>query len=131
MEQIFSIFRDRFINDFSNTRLSKILLVLGFAVCLVDGFGQYGIMKGKIFDKSTKEPIPFANIVLEAGGKLAGGATSDFDGNYVIKPITPGTYDMKATFIGYKSVLVKGMVINADQIRFYDIEMEPTIETLE
>ncbi|RLD57250.1 MAG: TonB-dependent receptor, partial [Bacteroidetes bacterium] len=94
-------------------------------------FSQSGTLKGKIVDKDTKEPIPFANIVLENGGTLAGGATSDFDGNYIIKPITPGTYTLKATFVGYKGVLVNGMIINADQIRFYDIDMESTVETLE
>ena len=104
----------------------SIILMASVAV-----FSQSGAIKGKIVDKETKEPIPFANVILENGGTIEGGATSDFDGNYVIKPVSPGTYDLKATYIGYKSVLVRGMVINSDQIRFFDIPMEATAATLE
>ncbi|MFO8128758.1 MAG: carboxypeptidase-like regulatory domain-containing protein [Bacteroidales bacterium] len=90
-----------------------------------------GTLKGTVLDKETREPIPFANIVLEVGGTQVGGASSDFDGNYVIKPIPPGKYDIKATFVGYKPLMIKGVVITSNAIRFYDIEMESTAEVLE
>ncbi len=112
--------------------LRNLLLTIGFilsANLLV--LAQSGALKGKIFDKDTKEPIPFANIVMEIGGTMSGGATSDFDGNFTIKPIAPGTYDLKATYVGYKTVLVKGMVISSDQITFYDIEMESSAQQIE
>jgi len=108
-------------------------LLLTIAFILVSSyvaFSQSGTLKGTIRDKTTKEPVPFANIVLELGGAQKGAAQSDFDGNYIIKPIQPGTYDLKASYVGYNTVLVKGMVINADQIRFYDIQIEPTAEQL-
>ncbi len=92
---------------------------------------QDGALKGKVLDKDTREPIPFANIILENKGSQVGGATSDFDGNYMIKPITPGKYDLKATFVGYKTVLIQGIIIGGDQIRFYDVELSSTAETLD
>jgi len=84
-----------------------------------------------VLDKDTKEPIPFANIILENRGSQVGGATSDFDGNYVIKPISPGKYDLKATFVGFKTVVIQGVIIGGDQIRFYDIELTSSAETLD
>jgi hypothetical protein len=104
-------------------------LLLTFGVVLLANllvFSQSGTLKGKIIDKETKEPIPFANVVLELGGTMIGGATSDFEGNYVIKPIDPGTYDVKSTFVGYKPILTRGVTINSDQVRFFDIELEST-----
>ena len=112
--------------------LKNLLLTIGFiltANLLV--FSQSGTLKGKIVDKEAREPVPFANIILELGGTLIGGATSDFEGNYLIKPIPPGTYNLKATYVGYKTVLVRGVIINPDQIRFYDIEMESSAAQLE
>ena len=109
-------------------------LLLTFGLILSTGlmlFAQQGALKGKVIDKETKEPIAFANIVLENKGTMVGGATSDFDGNYQIKPIPPGKYDLKATFIGYKTVVIQGIAISADKTRFYDIVMSPTSETLE
>ncbi|HNX44040.1 MAG TPA: TonB-dependent receptor [Bacteroidales bacterium] len=89
-------------------------------------FAQSGTLKGKILDKTTKEPVPFANIIAEANGTQAGGSTSDFDGNYTIKPLSPGKYNIKATYVGYKPVLIQGVLIKADQITPFNIEMEST-----
>jgi outer membrane receptor protein involved in Fe transport len=93
-----------------------------------------GTLKGKITDKATNEPIPFANIIIEQGGKQSGGTTSDFDGNYTIKPIPPGKYDVKATYVGYKPIMITNVVITGNAITFEDIQMESTsinIETFE
>ena len=112
--------------------IRNLLLTLG--LILTTGLllqAQQGALKGKIFDKDTKEPVPFANIILDNNGTQIGGTTSDFDGNYTIKPIPPGKYDLKATFVGYKTVLTKGITIASDKIRFHDIAMTATAEMLE
>ncbi|MCF6341171.1 MAG: TonB-dependent receptor, partial [Bacteroidales bacterium] len=112
--------------------IRNLLLTLGFILATgLVVFAQQGALKGKVFDKDTKEPIPFANIVLENKGSMVGGATSDFDGNYTIKPIPPGKYDLKATFVGYKTSITQGIVIGGDKIRMFDIELTATAEMLE
>jgi outer membrane receptor protein involved in Fe transport len=89
-----------------------------------------GTLKGKITDKATKEPIPFANVVVEVGGVQIGGSTSDFDGNYMIKPIPPGKVDLKATYVGYTPYTLKGVVILPDKIQFQNVELSPATTTL-
>ena len=111
--------------------LRKLLFTLGIilsANLLV--FSQSGALKGKVLDKSTREPLPFVNIVVEVGGTNVGGSSSDFDGNFIIKPIPPGKYDVKATYVGYKPTMYKGVTIAADNIQFLDIEMESTAQML-
>ena len=73
-------------------------------------FAQTGTLKGVITDAMTGEPIPFANIVAERNGNQIGGTTTDFDGNYTIKPLEPGNYTVKATFVGYGAVEITGVV---------------------
>ena len=85
-------------------------------------FAQQGRLKGKVTDE-TGEPVSFANIVLEKGGTMVGGATSDFDGNYDINPIPPGTYDLKATFVGYNNYVLNGIIIPANKITDWNIKM--------
>lgn len=103
--------------------LTVIVLLL---VASMAGFAQSGALKGKILDKSTKEPVPFANIIVENNGTQAGGTTSDINGEYTIKPLTPGKYDIKATYVGYKPVMIKGFVVRSEKIEFQNIEMEST-----
>ena len=106
--------------------IRNVLLTLGIilaAQMLV--FSQAsGTLRGVIRDKTTKEPIPFANVVIEMNGVQAGGATSDFDGNYTIKPINPGRYDVRCSYVGYQTLLTKGVIVGAGKIEFYNIELE-------
>ena len=89
-----------------------------------------GAIKGRVYDAETNEPIPFANVVIELGGKIVNGGTTDFDGKYSIRPIPPGKYDVKVTYVGYKNLMIKGVLINANKIRFLDVQLESTTTTL-
>ena len=107
-----------------------------FTLCIVLtswslAYAQVGRLQGVVVDKETGEPIPFANIVLENGGTQVGGTSSDFDGNYDINPIPPGTYDLKATFVGYNTFIMKGIVIPANKITFQDVSMSMQSEMLD
>ncbi len=113
--------------------LRNLLLTIGIvlATSLVAFSQSSGTLQGKVIDKKTGEELPFVNVILELGGSQIGGSSSDINGKYVIKPITPGKYDLRASFIGYNEVLVRGVQINANQTRFFDIEMATSAIGLE
>ena len=104
--------------------LRKIYLtvILSFASFLA--FAQTGTLKGVINNEMTGEPIPFANIVIEKNGVQSGGTSSDFDGNYTIKPIEPGNYTVKATCVGFGAVEITGVIISANKITFQDVKLQ-------
>jgi hypothetical protein len=62
-------------------------------------FAQNGIIKGKISDKISNEAIPFANVLV-LGTDF--GATTDANGLYEITGLTPGLYNIRASFVGYE-----------------------------
>jgi len=97
-------------------------LAIVLATCTMTMAQAQGRLKGKITDDHG-EPVPFANVIVEKGGTQVGGASSDFDGNYDINPIPPGTYDLKASCIGLNPFVLRGLVISANKITFYDIKM--------
>ena len=90
-----------------------------------------GTLKGRILDKESNEPIPFANVVIYSGTTQLTGVTSDFDGNYTIKPIASGYYDIKVSYIGYTLVTVNSVRIQPDMITFQDINMRAASINLE
>lgn len=98
-------------------------LAIVLATCTMTMAQAQGRLKGKITD-DTGETVPFANVIVEKGGSQVAGASSDFDGNYDINPIPPGTYDLKASCIGMNPFVVKNIVIPANKITFYDIKMK-------
>ena len=106
----------------------KIYLTAAVVFISLVAFAQTGTLQGVITDAITGEPIPFANVVLTKSGNQTAGTTTDFDGKYSIKPIDPGTYNIKATFVGFQTKEITGVIISADQIRFVDIKLQEGVQ---
>jgi len=76
------------------TVFSTILLIYsGFL------FAQETVVQGKVTDAESGDPLPFVNIIFK-GTTI--GATTDFDGNYIIRT-THGSDSLIASYVGYKS----------------------------
>lgn len=69
----------------------------------------YGTLVGKIVDARTNEPMPFVNVIAMQNGVQKGGAQTDMEGNYIIKPLVSGSYEITASFVGYKRAVKKGV----------------------
>ncbi len=114
--------------------LKRLVCSLAILVSLVQvGMAQVGAsgIKGKILDSKSGEALPFVNVAVEKNGLNVTGGTTDFDGVYNIKPIPPGTYDLKVKYVGYKPILLTGVVVNANSITFKDIKMESSVVEIE
>lgn len=90
-----------------------------------------GSLKGKISDNKNGEPLPFVNVVLERQGQQVTGGASDFNGEYFIKPIDPGNYDVIVTYVGYQPYKQVGVVISSNKITFLDLKLNQGIELKE
>lgn len=112
--------------------LKRLLFSLGFTLVLSVGlYAQTSTLKGYVLDKETKEPIPYANVVVQQSGVQKGGASADFDGVYTIKPIEPGTYTLIASAVGFQTFQVNNVRILADQVNWYDISLNNTAVNLD
>lgn len=94
------------------------LLVLGSAILCA---GTTGKISGRITDKANGEPLAGANILVT--GTLLG-ASADADGAYFVINVSPGTYDLRATFVGYAATTVKSVRVIADQTTIINFQME-------
>lgn len=90
-----------------------------------------GTIQGKVKDKSNSELLPFVSIVFEQGGMVKYKAETDFDGNYKVASVTPGTYNVKATVTGYKTKQINGFLVKSNIINFMDIDLESSDNVLE
>lgn len=94
-------------------------------------YAQTGTLKGKIIDKGNNETIPFANVIIELNGNQVGATTSNIDGEYTIKPIPPGNYTVKATYVGYQTQEIKSVTITADKTTYVDVKLTSGVQNLE
>ncbi len=89
---------------------------------------ETGKIAGVVKDKSTGEPLPGVNVVIE--GTSYGSAT-DVDGYYVILNVPVSTYTIRASYIGYKDVVVENVRVSAGVTTELNFELEPTTLELE
>jgi len=103
-------------------RFATILGAILMSFSAMAQVGQ-GTLKGKVTDFDNKDALPFASVVLFLNGNQVAGTNTDFDGEYTIKPIQPGTYDVLFSFVGYQSKKVTGVVVSANKIQFVNGEL--------
>lgn len=100
--------------------VKKILLLFCAIALSAATMAQTGVLKGKVFDKATNETIPFATVSLLKGGQTIATTQTDINGEYTIKPIPPGEYSVKATYVGYAPSQVNKLRIAADKTTYQD-----------
>ena len=83
-----------------------------------------GRIEGRITDSETGEPLPGVNIIIK--GTYLGAAT-DLDGRFIIAGVKPGSYDLQASFIGYKVSIQTDVRLKEDDIVTVDFKLEPTV----
>ena len=89
---------------------------------------QPGILSGNILDAKTNEPLPGVNIILR--GTYYGAAT-DLNGNFSIKNISPGSYNIEISFIGYKTTQFTGTKIEPNKTKTLNVKLDESVLTLE
>ncbi len=88
----------------------KIFITVIFAMLVVSvaSAQSTGRIAGKILDKTTGEPLIGANVLV-VGTNF--GAATDVNGYYVIANLNPGTYGVKASYVGYQSVTIENVMV--------------------
>jgi len=83
------------------------------------------IVTGKVKDKSTKAVIALADVELtDIAGKKLSSAVTDFDGKYVLTCSSAGTFNIRASFVGYKTVVKNSIAITEGKTIAMDFELE-------
>ncbi|MCB0625863.1 MAG: carboxypeptidase regulatory-like domain-containing protein, partial [Saprospiraceae bacterium] len=105
----------------------KTLLLLLFGLSAASLLTAQTSLQGKVTDAESGEPIIFGSVILEKEGVYIAGVQTDFDGNYSISKLDPGTYDVECTYVGYLSVTVEGVVVKAGTANRLDIQMTASV----
>lgn len=91
-------------------------------------FSQSGVIKGRVFNEETNEPLPFTNIIIY-GTTI--GSTSDLDGYFIFTGIEPGFVRLQASAVGYKLVITEEVMVNPARDVTLDIPMNEIATQLE
>ena len=104
------------------------LIFFGFLLFGTIGlFAQTGQGKlaGTVTDAVTGEALIGANVIILNSDM---GTATDINGDYYILNITPGTYDVKFSYVGYGSKTIQDVRVVAGITYNLDLSLQPGIE---
>lgn len=108
------------------------LLLLSALLLSTHCFGQLATLSGVVRDSMSAEPLAFVKVVLYRDSVVIGGAQTDFDGNYRITAIEPGTYSLVATNTseGYRERRISGITLVKDTLVVRNFSMRRSHQEL-
>ncbi|CAG5082859.1 TonB-dependent receptor family protein [Parvicella tangerina] len=91
-------------------------------------------LSGTLIDETTKDPMPFVNVVIKNANdsSFVNGTISDENGIFTLKNIKPSNYLISISFVGYKNLYKEVYVgSSADYLNLGTIQMEENTESLD
>ncbi len=83
-----------------------------------------GIIKVILKDKNSNEAIPFANVVVYDFKNIQKAvATTNMDGEAIIKNIAPGKYNVKGVYVGYKAAMTNNVQVKAGKTTYLNMQL--------
>lgn len=96
------------------------LTVLVLFMTVFQAFSQ-GVIRGKVFNPVNNQPVAFANVLVLDTEQ---GAITDEDGNYEITGLPAGLYNVRASFVGFKSATAFEVRVTLARPVQLDFELE-------
>ncbi len=108
--------------------MKTIKIFILIALFPISVFAQKASLTGKVVDAVSNEPLPFVNIIV-SGSTI--GTTTDLDGNFILRGLTPGFIRLEASFIGYKPAISAEIEVSNANANSIEIKMEEQKEQIE
>jgi hypothetical protein len=89
-------------------------------------YAQNASVRGFVYDKTTGEPVIFANVVIE---NTTIGAATDVNGYFVISKLKEGSYNLKIGTIGYETATYP-IKLEKGKVSSVKIDLQPSVTQL-
>jgi hypothetical protein len=104
------------------TVLFLILVIVNIAI-----WAQNGVIKGIVVNSINNEPIPFASVGITS---ISVAATTNINGEYELKNLAPGLYNITASFVGFNRKTIFEIQVNNYTPTVLNISLDEKIDSL-
>lgn len=108
---------------------SALVVLSAFFILTSNLYAQNtGKIVGTVVDAETGETLIGVNVVIE--GTIKGTAT-DIDGNYTIRNVSVGTYNIVVSYLSYSTQTITGLVVAEGETKKLDVALQVESEFLD
>lgn len=104
-----------------------LLFFIMLALSMNTVFAQNGIIKGKITDAFTNTGLPGVSVYIQGNPNSV---SSDSLGNYTLKGLMPGVYNLVFSYVGYKRKSVFDLMVSNAKPAIFDVALESDVNAL-
>ncbi len=106
----------------------QVFLITLISIAPILSFGQTGTISGKIIDNATGTGLPGASVVIDGTTQ---GSMTDIDGNFRISAVTPGTYKIRISYVGYVAEAIENVVVVSGSDKVISLKLKENINQLQ
>ena len=104
----------------------KIVLFLIAVLTIHSGLYSQSLtqtVRGKVFDNTTQEPLPFSTIVVQNTDPLIGTITNG-EGDFILQNVTVGRIDIRIDMLGYDSYVINELLVSSGKELVLNIALQ-------
>ncbi len=94
---------------------------------MLSSFAQSGVIRGKVLNDKTNDPVPFANVVIQ---NSAIGAVTNFDGDFIISGLPSGFVRLVVSSVGFETWVSPEIMVTNSNETFIDARIRENITQL-
>lgn len=107
--------------------MKPVCILILTVLLTVPAWAQTSSIQGKITDAKNGETLPGANVVIQG---TTTGAITDMDGKFIIKNLSPGTYTLMVSYVGYVQQTIKDVKVMEGRIANIDVKLNSSVNEL-
>ncbi len=109
--------------------LKLIVAVVALIIAGTLSAQETGIIKGTITDEKGKN-LPYVSVALFEDSTFITGMITDDNGDFTFKLLTPVSYNIRLTSVGYNIKWMSGVEVFANKTSYTNNSMQPSTNTL-
>lgn len=111
--------------------VKRLLIFMFLLTSSIAVLAQNRTVTGTLYDTELKEKVPFAVVqLLKQDSSYVVGTTSDAEGNFKITAPANGRFILKASYVGYKTILQNVTVANEQDVSVGQLDFQVDSRTL-
>ncbi|PTX62232.1 outer membrane receptor protein involved in Fe transport [Kordia periserrulae] len=110
--------------------MKHLIFIMLFSVLGLQHISAQGIIKGRIVDEQSEQPILGANVIL-ISQELSIGAITDVEGYFRIENVPLGRQSVQISFLGYETITVPNIVVTSGKDAVINVTLKESLGELD